>query len=121
MKDPVTQQRLHQLRVAAEIGIRMGGLHPHTVSVKPDELAALVEELHIRRGEPLALLNTTEVARADHSLNQLREQIRQWKATITTLSLAANLPPEVRRVLCLLDSQMAVALGINTNEAQVPS
>lgn len=112
MRDPVTQQRLHHLRVAAEIGIRMGGLHPHTVSVDPTELAALVEELHIRRGEPIEQLNNTELARMDVSLAKLREQVRQWKDTITSLSLAANLPPEVWRVLCLLNSQMASSLGM---------
>lgn len=47
----VDEKRLAELRTAAEVGIRMSGLHPHTVHVRPDELAALVEEVFIARAQ----------------------------------------------------------------------
>lgn len=47
----VDEKRLAELRTAAEVGIRMSGLQPHTVHVRPDELAALVEEVFIARAQ----------------------------------------------------------------------
>lgn len=38
------------------------------------------------------------------------EKLKRIRARITTLSLAANLPPMVWSELCLLDSEMAEAL-----------
>ncbi len=39
----LTSAALEHYRTAAIVGQRLGGLHPHTVHVKPDELAALVD------------------------------------------------------------------------------
>jgi len=41
----ITAERLAHLRTASEVGMRMSGLQPHTVQVRPDELAALVAEV----------------------------------------------------------------------------
>lgn len=51
MRPPVSQKRLEELRLAAEVGLRMAGLQPHTVHVVPEELAAMVEEIHVLRIE----------------------------------------------------------------------
>lgn len=47
----ITEKRLAELRTAAEVGIRMSEFHPHTVHVRPEELASLVEEVHVLRLE----------------------------------------------------------------------
>lgn len=39
------RDRLLHLRTGAEVGMRMGGLYPHTVHVDPEELAALLDEV----------------------------------------------------------------------------
>lgn len=45
-------ERLRHLRQAAEIGIRMCGLQPHTIHVVPTELAAMIDEITERRATP---------------------------------------------------------------------
>lgn len=77
--------RLTHLRLAAEVGIRMAGLEPHTVHVVPAELAAMIDEITERRGAPENADVTMLAAERQELLNEvavLRRHLAEQQAAL---------------------------------------
>lgn len=70
---PLDSERLKHLRTAAEVGMRMSALQPHTVQVIPDELASMIEEI-------MALRRTGAPADAKQLLAEQQELLNEIAA-----------------------------------------
>lgn len=86
----LTDERVKHLRTSAEVGIRMSSLHPHTVQVVPEDLAALLDEV-IEGRNPRAsrVLSKEERRLAIEALRAAANETRRAKsAAVSDLSKA---------------------------------